>query len=346
MPYQMPNGKWRAKRMILGKVKTKVFTTKKEAQKWEVAQNVESWTQAETQIGTACVLDVANSYLDLSVSRHHVCTYKAKQATLSRLIKQVDANGGHEQITPRLALSLIMARARDVSNAEANKERKHLSAFYAYASKYHGWPRENPFLAVDKLPENSEPHYVPPIEDFWKVYAVANDCDKVLLLCLLYTAGRRSEPFRWTWESDIDLENKRIRLSTCKTKDGSRKYEWMAMPDKLYNALSTYKQNCIGTGHVFRSRSTGEAYVDRKHFVTKLCKRAGVKRFNFHGIRGLCATLLARENVPMKQIQGVLMHANMTTTDRYVRRIGGATDILLTAFDSFEMKDGHKNVAA
>lgn len=97
-----------------------------------------------------------------------------------------------------------------------------------------------------------------------------------------------------------------------------------------------YRSRCSGTGNVFVSKNTGEAYVDRKHFVTKLCKRAGVKQFNFHGIRGLCATLLAQNNVPMKQIQSVLMHSNMMTTDRYIRRIGGVSDELVRAFETFE----------
>jgi len=33
MPYLMKNGKWRAKRMIQGKMKTKTFSTKQEAKK-------------------------------------------------------------------------------------------------------------------------------------------------------------------------------------------------------------------------------------------------------------------------------------------------------------------------
>lgn len=43
MPYLMPSGKWRAKRMIHGKVKTKVFLTKQEAKKWEANQDEQTW---------------------------------------------------------------------------------------------------------------------------------------------------------------------------------------------------------------------------------------------------------------------------------------------------------------
>lgn len=88
-------------------------------------------------------------------------------------------------------------------------------------------------------------------------------------------------------------------------------------------------------GHVFTSRTTGEPYKCRKHFIETLCRKTGVQPCNFHGIRGLCASLLARGGVPVKEIQTVL-HSSITTTDRYIRRIGGTADILTAAFDAFD----------
>ena len=38
----------------------------------------------------------------------------------------------------------------------------------------------------------------------------------------------------------------------------------------------------------------------------------------------------------MKDIQQVLLHSSMVTTDRYIRRIGGTSDILAAAFDRFD----------
>lgn len=124
-------------------------------------------------------------------------------------------------------------------------------------------------------------------------------------------------------------------LSTCKTASGSRRYEWKPMPSRLYTTLLHYREKCSGKGYVFRNKNNGEKYESRNQFIRYLCKRAKVKPFNYHGIRGLCATLLAANNVPMKQIQSVLMHSNMTTTDRYVRSIGGVSDELVMAFERF-----------
>lgn len=334
MPYQTKNGRWRAEKIINGQRKTKLCKTKTEAKKWEAEQTAEDWHAAQTRM--ACLFDVADAYLSDAKSRYHASTYESKRFALRLLIKEAGPAATPDDITPRLALSIMMKRARSVSNSAANHTRKQLAAFWVYASSYYGWPRENPFRDLKRLPENGEHHYVPPASDFWKVYAVADEVDRTLLLALLYTAGRRSEPFRWIWENDIDLTNHRIRLSTCKTKSGSRRYEWMTMPERLYDALARHRSANGGSGFVFRSKRTGEQYVTRTQWLVRLCKRAGVQHFNYHGIRGLCATLLAANGASMKEIQGVLMHSNMLTTDRYIRSIGGASNRLLDAFSAFE----------
>ena len=332
MAYQLKNGRWRAVKMIAGQRKTKICHTKAEARKWEAEQDAALW---QAQTNTICLLDALTGYLDYSQARHHEKTFIAKKYAARRLLSYLRKNALPEDVTPRLALIYVMDRARDGGNAAANKDRKHMAAFWEYGIKFYGFP-PNPFRQVEKLPENSEPHYVPPVEDFWKVYAVADDLDRAMLLGLLYTAGRRSEPLRWTWEDDIDLQGRRIRLSTCKTADGSRKYEWLTMPATLHDALIGLKLATGGHGHVFTSKKTGEPYKERKHFIERLCRKANVRGFNFHGIRGLTASLLAQGGVPMKEIQHILLHSRMTTTDRYIRRIGGTSDVLAAAFDRFD----------
>lgn len=334
MPYQMKSGKWRAIKMIAGQRKTKTFSTKSEAKKWEAAQNAENW---QKEINTVCLHEVATAYLDYSLTRHHKNTYDSKRLSLKRLFDYVSPDATPQSVTSRIALAYVMDRNKESGAKAANKDRKHASAFWEWGRKFYGFP-DNPFSQVAKFPEDTQPHYVPPIEDFWKIYAIADEADRVMLLSLLYTAGRRSEPLRWVWEEDIDLSARRIRLSTCKTADGSRKYEWLTMPEKLYEALCNHKLRTGGCGHVFTSKTTGEAYGQRSRFIRRLCDRAGVKHFNYHGIRGLCASLLAEGGVPMKEIQHILLHSSMTTTDRYIRRLGGANDMLAAAFDRFEQK--------
>ncbi|MFH1217565.1 MAG: tyrosine-type recombinase/integrase [Pseudomonadota bacterium] len=55
--------------------------------------------------------------------------------------------------------------------------------------------------------------------------------------------------------------------------------------------------------------------------MKNLCKRAGVKHFGLHAIRHMTASILAKEGVPMIDIQTILRHKNLSTTERYIRRI-------------------------
>ena len=43
--------------------------------------------------------------------------------------------------------------------------------------------------------------------------------------------------------------------------------------------------------------------------------------------------MLAQDNIPLPEIQVILRHANLTTTERYVRSLGITHDRLSEAFD-------------
>ena len=124
-----------------------------------------------------------------------------------------------EDVTPRLSLLSVMDRARADGNSAANKDRKHMAAFWEYAVRFYGFP-PNPFRHVEKLPENSEPHYVPPVEDFWKIYAVADEVDRAMLLSLLYTGGRRSEPLRYAFQVLTPTEETPLAATLLAQADG------------------------------------------------------------------------------------------------------------------------------
>jgi integrase len=107
------------------------------------------------------------------------------------------------------------------------------------------------------------------------------------------------------------------------------------MSNALYDALAEHKMRCSArqSEFVFVSKTTGDPYGNRKHFVERLCTRAGVKKFGYHGIRGLSATVIAQVGIPLPKIQAILRHASMTTTERYVRSLGITSDRLSEAFD-------------
>ena len=60
----------------------------------------------------------------------------------------------------------------------------------------------------------------------------------------------------------------------------------------------------------------------RQHFMGRLCDKTGVKRFGFHAIRHLSASILFKLGYELGVIQAILRHKSPGTTERYLRSIG------------------------
>ena len=141
-----------------------------------------------------------------------------------------------------------------------------------------------------------------------------------MLLGYLHLAARKSELFRLKWD-DVDFAGQQIRLYTRKTKDGSWESTWLPITADLCNGLLSHKKVQKGATWVFPDPYTGKPYIHRLHWMKHLCQRAKVKHFGLHAIRHLTASILAREGIPMIDIQTILRHKNLSTTERYIRRI-------------------------
>jgi integrase len=320
MPYLMPSGKWRAKRMINWKVKTKVFATKQEAKKWEAMQEADKWEAENSETPMVCLLDFANAYLDMAKERFVAGTLAEKEAAFKRVFRIIPHDTQPEELTLSMVMQCLRTIALQESGNNANKTRKNLCAAWEWGKKYYGLPPLNPFREVEKFPQNEKPRYVPPEEDFWKAYSAASPRDQIFLLFMLHTGARKSEVFRLKWE-DVDFTRRRIRLGTRKTGHGGMEYAWVPMTAELYSILAEHKlQN--KSEYVFIEKQTGKPYAIRSHYMIRLCKRAGVKHFCFHAIRHLAATILAYGGLDIPSVQSILRHKNPNTTARYIKSLG------------------------
>ena len=142
----------------------------------------------------------------------------------------------------------------------------------------------------------------------------------------LQTGARREELFRLTW-GDVDLKEKQIRLWWRKNKLGEWKSEWLPISDELSGLCRAQKRKTGFLKFVFlnmQGSSDPKYWIPfqyRQHFLKNLCEKAGVEKFGFHGIRHLFASTLAARNVPLVEIQFMLRHSALMTTQRYIRRI-------------------------
>ena len=227
------------------------------------------------------------------------------------------------ELKPGDALDYLNAVFKTKGGCEANKARKNLLAAWNWGIEYREFPEKNPFKAVKKFPHDTQPHYVPSLEDFLKVLDIATGQDKVILLTFLHTGGRKSEVYNLLWEDvDFNEANPQIRLKTRKTKDGSLDAVWLPMNEELWVALQEHRKSGVDSDWVFtvqQGRYQGRKFGARRTFPKNLCEEAGVRPFGHHGIRGLAGTILALNNVPMKVAQQFLRHKQLSTTERYLR---------------------------
>lgn len=318
MPYQMSNGKWRAKRMILGRTKTKTCATKKEALAWEAGQSADRWTVAETQTVTA--LEWANRYLDYATANFAEQTVREKRLAFRRLFEIVAQRTPVDEIDITAAMALMRKVQQVSTGCAANTARKELAAAWTWGIKYMGLHRQNPFHGCDKVAADQRPRHIPTEAEFWSVYEQAQREAQVYLLAALHTAARKGELLRLTW-SDIDIEGRKIRLGTRKRKGGGMEYDWVPMTTILADAMRAHKAKARSV-YVFCD-GDGQPFARRGELLVRLCRRAGVKTFGMHAIRHLSASMLAKAGVDIPTIQAILRHKSPTTTAVYLKQLGG-----------------------
>ncbi|MYL85270.1 tyrosine-type recombinase/integrase [Desulfovibrio aerotolerans] len=287
----------------------------------------------QNQTDTVCnVVEWLTNYLDYSKESQSSKTYEEKQASCKRFATFIGKSAFTDEIDTVQVMSFLRGQFKKRSGYATNRDRKNLSAAWAWGRKYvQGFPKkDNPFQDVDRFPEIRSPRYVPTEEDFWKVYNLAEGQDKVMLLSFLHLGARKGEVFRMK-VSDLELENGSINIWTSKRENGNKECDVLPLTTELKDTLNEWlKLRHVNSEYVFVNLSDtefavkywGEPFKYRQHFMEKICKRAGVKPFGFHAIRHLTATILFRAGQPLSVIQAILRHKSPTTTARYLHGLG------------------------
>jgi integrase len=96
------------------------------------------------------------------------------------------------------------------------------------------------------------------------------------------------------------------------------------MTDTLYGVLKRRWNNRNKlTPYIFHNEDGSKyTYHQKGHIMKKVCEKAGVKPFGFHAIRHHVASFLADSHkVSHNQIQLMLRHRRLTTTDHYIKTL-------------------------
>lgn len=313
---------------------------------WEEQTKKELAEAARLQqpIPTVCsqkrtILEWATAYLEECERRNTVSTFKEKRDGFRRFTQYLAKTEGlsptmEVECFGRREARLYLAYQKDKRGSNcSNKDRKVLTTAWRWAVAYlDGFPLDqpDPFLGCQRYPEIRTPRYIPPEADFWKVYAVAPEREQALLACYLNLAARKSELLRLTWD-EVDFSRNTVALTTRKTRTGNIKRDEMPMNPEVRATMLWLWEHREGTSnHVFTcpvEPLRGQPYKSAAHVMKRLCARAGIKRFGFHAIRHLAATILAQEGHSLFSIQHSLRHEKQSTTDRYLHGLGAFKEV-------------------
>ncbi|TVM16683.1 site-specific integrase [Oceanidesulfovibrio indonesiensis] len=340
--------RWQGTVKIDGRiVATKLFGTGekhgpewRKAATWEVNTREDKLKNPTTTVSVTCSA-WAIKYLDHVKARSSEKTYDEKRRAFKYLAPHV-GDVPVEEIDPTTAIDFLDLLFEERGGGVANTARGNLAQAWDWGSKFiRDFPQTaNPFRAVDKYPEEPQPRYVPPEDDFWTVYQESTGQDRVMLTFMYYTAARRGEVFRLTWR-DVDFKENRVRLTTRKTKNSRLKESWLPIVPELRKALVWWwEHRPYQVENVFmvlddsphEYHVPGTPYKERSKFMKRLCKRAKVEPyFGFHAIRHRRAVDLYKQGLRLHDIQKWLRHESAATTERYLKACGLDLDQLLEA---------------
>lgn len=350
-----PKPRWRAVVNVQGIRREKQFPdgteeSRQAAIKWEerVRRTLLSSKPATgTVLPILTLFNLANAYLDFVKERQSKKTYMEKLAVFKRLLRRFGKDMLIEKVSIADALKFLSDQNRHRSGFAANKERKILITAWTWGEKYlPGFPTGGcPFRIIDRFPEKRSPRYVPPEEDFWMVYNEAEGQDKVLLLTFLFLAARRGEVFNLKW-ADISFPNNTVTLWTKKRAGGNMEADVVPLIGRLKEVLMAWwEHRPYKSEYVFVNLEElgfcldyfGRPFKNRQHFMERMCNKAGVRPFGFHGIRHLTASIMYREGQSVAVIQAVLRHKSPQTTTKYLQSLG-----LQQTHDAMEAVMGHR----
>jgi integrase len=161
---------------------------------------------------------------------------------------------------------------------------------------------------------------------------------RVMILCGLRAGLRQGELLELRWE-DVDLVKGVLRIrraiydGVVDIPKGGRARE-VPMSDELRASFrdlpSRFAGGLVWPGAGGANLSKGEC----KWPLWRACKRAGLRRVGWHALRHTFASHLVMRGVPLKAVQELLGHEDITTTMRYAHLAPGVTRDAVALLDA------------
>ena len=267
---------------------------------------------------TGCLSDLASNYLDYVERNQHWKTYDQKKSHLKKFIKYA-GNIPADQLTPHTCQKFL----DKFPNVTSNTHRKTLSACFKWCIDMRLTNTVNPFLIVKQKPRDRFIKYIPPKKDIFTIMMEAKANHRDFIRVIYYSLARRGEIVNLLTR-DVDLRRKVLTLHT-KKRTGETKARRVRMVDPLVEILAP--RCAMGNEYVFINPETGKKYFDMNTVLPRLCKKIKIKPFTFHAIRHYGASYLASIGRPAKEIQQLLGHSELRTTEIYLQDLADVAEV-------------------
>ena len=260
--------------------------------------------------------ELCTLYLDYCKAYNTEDWYRVKKWTLKKqfnkweplLVRKIDKE---------LIETHMIERKRLVSAMSANRDFDIVKTMFSFAVERE-YLDMNPCRRIRKLPEaQKKKQYVPLREDIAKVVLAATPQRRAMIVLQQSLAARSREIklLRWT---DINLAERTVTLWTRKSKGGHERGRTLFLNNDAYAVMQKlYSEKNLTVSLYLLTQRLKRPYTD-KHWLKKICKRAGVTPFGTHALRHYAATVLKYAGVPTPAIQNILGHTQISTTDIYL----------------------------
>lgn len=143
-----------------------------------------------------------------------------------------------------------------------------------------------------------------------------NDRDRLIFAICLFTGCRISECLALQWS---DLKGNVLTLRKANTK-GKAKTRSISIHPRLQEYLNQYDSSKKGQHElIFKGRSG--AHLSRysaDKILKKACDRVGLEGVSTHSFRRTALTQMHNAGVPLRHIQSISGHADLSTLQRYL----------------------------
>lgn len=225
-----------------------------------------------------------------------------------------------DEITPDHIEAIIKKRIKDGA-APSTANRLTILLRYMFSLSMKKWKisgiKENPASAVALLPENNQVERYLTDEETQRLYTAVSQSQnknlKDIVATLILTGARKSEALKAEW-ADIDFEKRLWRIPISK----SGKPRFIPLNDQMMTLFQRLKKrNKSQSKYVFTSPKTQKPYVSVFYSWDTARKKAGLSDVRMHDLRHNFASLLINSNRSLYEVQKLLGHTQVKTTQRY-----------------------------